>query len=136
MDSAGVVVVGAGVVGLAIARELAASGREVLILEAGARIGTGVSARNSEVIHAGIYYAPGSLKARLCVRGRDLMYEFCARRGIGHRRCGKLIVAPSAAGIADLERLAATAWSSRCWARARPRRWSRTCSAPQRCCHR
>jgi L-2-hydroxyglutarate oxidase LhgO len=112
MDSVEVVVVGAGVIGLAVARELALTGREVLILEAGARIGTGVSARNSEVIHAGIYYPPCSLKARLCVAGREALYEFCARRGIGQRRCGKLIVAPAPADRAALERIATTARAS------------------------
>ncbi len=112
MDSAEVVVVGAGVIGLAVARELALAGREVLILEAAPRIGTGVSARNSEVIHAGIYYAPGSLKARLCVQGRERLYEFCAQRGIGHRRCGKLIVAAGDSQTQDLERIAITARAS------------------------
>lgn len=112
MDSVDVVVVGAGVIGLAVARELAIAGREVLILEAEPRIGTGVSARNSEVIHAGIYYAPGSLKARLCVQGRDRLYQFCAQRGIGHRRCGKLIVAPADAQTGALARLAANARAS------------------------
>ena len=87
------VIVGAGVVGLAIARALTHQGREVLVLEAEARPGEGVSSRNSGVIHAGFYYPPGSLKARLCVRGRDLLYAYCAERGIWHRRTGKLVVA-------------------------------------------
>ncbi|RMJ04037.1 L-2-hydroxyglutarate oxidase LhgO [Marinobacter litoralis] len=87
------VVIGAGVVGLAIARELARSGREVLVLEAGSRFGEGTSSRNSEVIHAGIYYPTGSLKAMLCVRGRELLYEYCSSRMVGHRKCGKWIVA-------------------------------------------
>ncbi len=112
MDRVDVVVVGAGVIGLAVARELALAGREVLILEAAPHIGTGVSARNSEVIHAGIYYPAGSLRARLCVAGRERLYEFCAQRGIGHRRCGKLIVAPSQSEAAGLERIAATAQAS------------------------
>lgn len=112
MDSVDVVVVGAGVIGLAVARELALAGREVLILEAEPRIGTGVSARNSEVIHAGVYYAPGSLKARLCVQGRDRLYEFCAQRGIGYRRCGKLIVAAADSPAGALERIAAGARAS------------------------
>ncbi|MBK9352096.1 MAG: NAD(P)/FAD-dependent oxidoreductase [Sulfuritalea sp.] len=86
-------VIGAGVIGLAVARVLAMRGREVLILEAESAFGTGISARNSEVIHAGIYYPAGSLKARLCVAGRALLYAYCAERGIEHRRCGKLIVA-------------------------------------------
>ena len=87
------VVIGAGVVGLAVARALAIAGREVVIVEAGNAIGTGISSRNSEVIHAGIHYAPGSLKARLCVRGKELMYAFCAERHVPHRRIGKLVVA-------------------------------------------
>jgi len=93
MESVDAVVIGAGVVGLAIARELALQGRETLILEAAPAIGTGASSRNSEVIHAGIYYPPGSLKARLCVAGRERLYHFCAERGIAHRQLGKLIVA-------------------------------------------
>src|SRR2546430_16470870 len=88
MDNADAVVVGAGVVGLAVARELALQGREVLILEAAGRFGTGASSRNSEVIHAGIYYPRGSLKARLCVAGRERLYEFCRERS-EERRVGK-----------------------------------------------
>ncbi len=87
------VVVGAGVVGLAVARALAMRGAEVLVLEAEDRPGEGISSRNSGVIHAGMYYPTGSLKARCCVRGLTLMYEYCARRGVAHRRTGKLIVA-------------------------------------------
>lgn len=117
------VVVGAGVVGLAIARALALSGREVLVAEAAEGIGTGTSSRNSEVIHAGIYYPAGSLKAELCVRGKRMLYAYCAERGIPHRRLGKLIVATDAAqgamlddiarraranGVDDLERLSGT----------------------------
>jgi L-2-hydroxyglutarate oxidase LhgO len=86
-------VVGAGVVGLAVAKALAEAGREVVVIDAAEGIGTGTSSRNSEVIHAGIYYAPGSLKATLCVRGRELLYPYCAAHGVEHRRCGKLIVA-------------------------------------------
>lgn len=97
------VVIGAGVVGLAVARALALQGREVLVLEAEAAIGTQTSARNSEVIHAGIYYAAGSLKARLCVQGKEMLYRYCAERGIAHRRCGKLLVATSDTQIAQLE---------------------------------
>ena len=93
LDQLDCVVVGAGVVGLAVARALALGGREVLVLESADRIGTGTSSRNSEVIHAGIYYPAASLKGSLCVRGRDMLYAYCAARGIGHRRCGKLIVA-------------------------------------------
>jgi L-2-hydroxyglutarate oxidase LhgO len=88
-------VVGAGVIGLAVARELARSGREVVVVERAETLGTGTSSRHSEVIHAGLYYAPGSLKARLCVQGRDALYAYCAERGIAHRRCGKLVVAVS-----------------------------------------
>ena len=95
MDQIDTVVIGAGVVGLAVARALALRGREVLVLEAADAIGTGTSSRNSEVIHAGIYYAAGSLKARLCVAGKALLYAYCAERGIAHRRCGKLLVATS-----------------------------------------
>lgn len=98
------VVAGAGVVGLAIARALALKGREVLVLEATGLIGSDTSARNSEVIHAGLYYAAGSLKARLCIEGREALYAYCAERGIPHRRCGKLIVATDAA---ETEKLAA-----------------------------
>jgi len=87
------VVAGAGVVGLAIARALSLAGRSVLVVEKADAIGTGTSARNSEVIHAGIYYAPGSLKARLCVEGRERLYAYCRERNIGHARTGKLIVA-------------------------------------------
>ena len=95
MDQIDTVVIGAGVVGLAVARALALRGRELLVLEAADAIGTGTSSRNSEVIHAGIYYAAGSLKARLCVDGKALLYAYCAERGIAHRRCGKLLVATS-----------------------------------------
>ncbi|MFE8645404.1 NAD(P)/FAD-dependent oxidoreductase [Sphingomonas sp. NCPPB 2930] len=97
------VVAGAGVVGLAVARALALQGREVLVLEAADAIGTGTSSRNSEVIHAGIYYPHGSLKARLCVQGKQQLYRYCDDRGIAHRRCGKLIVATSAAQVPQLE---------------------------------
>jgi L-2-hydroxyglutarate oxidase LhgO len=109
MDEAEVAVIGAGVVGLAVARALALQGREVVILEAESAFGTGASARNSEVIHAGIYYPRGSLKARLCVAGRSRLYEYCERRGIPHRRCGKLIVATSEPQIAELSRIRAAA---------------------------
>ena len=97
------VVIGAGVVGLAVARALALRGRETLILEAGSAIGTGTSSRNSDVIHAGIYYPAGSAKARLCVEGKRLLYEFCETRGVGYRRCGKLIVAADESQIPALE---------------------------------
>jgi len=87
------IVIGAGVVGLAVARALTQAGREVFVLECEARAGEGISSRNSGVIHAGLYYALGSLKAKLCVRGRELLYAFCERRGVTHRRTGKLVVA-------------------------------------------
>ncbi len=105
MDSVDAVVIGAGVVGLAVARALAQRGREVLILEAAGSFGTETSSRNSEVIHAGIYYPQGSLKARLCVAGRSLLYDFCEQYGIAYRRCGKLIVATSEAQLPELERI-------------------------------
>ncbi|MDR9425652.1 MAG: NAD(P)/FAD-dependent oxidoreductase [Marinobacter sp.] len=87
------VVIGAGVIGLAVARTLARSGREVLLLEAGPRIGEGISSRNSEVIHAGIYYPEGSLKARCCVEGRQQLYDYCQSHKVSHRKCGKWIIA-------------------------------------------
>lgn len=103
------VVIGAGVVGLALARAFALAGREVVVLERESTIGTGTSSRNSEVVHAGIYYPPGSLKARLCVAGRLALYPYLAERGIAHRRCGKLIVATDAGQIAGLQKLRAQA---------------------------
>lgn len=109
MDRVDVVVIGAGVVGLAVAHALARRGREVLILEAGVRFGTGASSRNSEVIHAGIYYPRDSLKARLCVTGRELLYGFCREHGIAHSRCGKLIVASSEAQLPALAGIRAAA---------------------------
>lgn len=93
MDEVECVVIGAGVIGLGIARALALAGREVLLLERGETIGGETSSRNSEVIHAGLYYPSGSLKARLCVAGRDALYDFCRSRGVPHARLGKLIVA-------------------------------------------
>jgi L-2-hydroxyglutarate oxidase LhgO len=103
------VVVGAGVVGLAVARAAALAGRSVVVLERERAVGTVVSSRNSGVIHAGVYYAPGSLKAALCVRGKMLLYEFCARRGVAHARCGKLIVAAEESETGLLEDYAARA---------------------------
>lgn len=98
------VVIGAGVVGLAVARALALSGREVLVLEAAGQIGTATSSRSSEVIHSGIYYTPGSLKARLCVAGRARLYAYCHERGVPHRQVGKLILATTESELAILHR--------------------------------
>ncbi|MCW2244577.1 L-2-hydroxyglutarate oxidase LhgO [Azospirillum fermentarium] len=109
MDRVQCVVAGAGVVGLAIARTLARAGYEVVVLEAEGAIGTGTSSRNSEVIHAGIYYPTGSVRARLCVAGRDRLYRYCAGRGIEHRRTGKLIVATDPTQNAKLDAIAAQA---------------------------
>lgn len=102
-DRVDTVVIGAGVVGLAVARALALAGREVVVLERNARIGEETSSRNSEVIHAGLYYPAGSLKARLCVAGKALLYDYCAAKNVAHRRCGKLIVAVHAAQRSKLE---------------------------------
>ncbi len=128
MERVDCVVVGAGVVGLAVARRLARAGREVIVLEAADAIGTGTSSRNSEVIHAGIYYPTGSLRARLCVPGRDALYDYCAAHGVEHRRIGKLIVATeedqlpklaairvqaAANGVTDLEEIDAA--TARAW---------------------
>jgi L-2-hydroxyglutarate oxidase LhgO len=109
VEQADCIVVGAGVVGLAVARALALTGREVVVLEAGPDIGLQTSSHNSEVIHAGIYYPPGSLKARLCVAGRDLLYAYCQQRGIRHQRTGKLIVAVEQAEVRLLEQYRARA---------------------------
>jgi L-2-hydroxyglutarate oxidase LhgO len=100
-----VLVIGAGVVGLAAARALALKGHEVIVAEATQGIGNGVSSRNSEVIHGGMYYPTGSLRARHCVRGRRMLYEFCASHNVPHRRCGKLIVATSEAELAKIEQI-------------------------------
>jgi len=109
MEQVDCVVLGAGVVGLSVARALALAGREVMVLEAAEAIGTKTSSRNSEVIHAGIYYAQGSLKARLCVQGRQMLYSYCEERGIAHSRCGKLIVATSAQQVPELHVILAKA---------------------------
>jgi L-2-hydroxyglutarate oxidase LhgO len=109
MESIDCAVVGAGVIGLAVARALALAGREVLVLEAADAIGTETSSRSSEVIHAGIYYPPGSAKARLCVAGRHALYRYCAEHGVPHRNCGKLIVATAPDQIPRLQRLRAQA---------------------------
>jgi L-2-hydroxyglutarate oxidase LhgO len=102
-------VVGAGVIGLAIGRALALAGQGVLVFERHDRIGTETSSRNSEVIHAGIYYAPGSLRASLCVAGKEMLYRFCAENGVAHQRCGKLLVATQEAQLPQLESIAAIA---------------------------
>ncbi|HXZ52767.1 MAG TPA: NAD(P)/FAD-dependent oxidoreductase [Burkholderiales bacterium] len=109
MDAVEAVVIGAGVVGLAVARALARAGREVVVLEAEDAIGTHTSSRNSEVIHAGIYYPRGSLKARACVEGRRRLYEYCAAHGVPHRRCGKLIVASDEGQLGELQQILAKA---------------------------
>jgi L-2-hydroxyglutarate oxidase LhgO len=103
------IVIGAGVIGLAVARAMAQSGREVVILERERQFGMHTSSRNSEVIHAGIHYEPKSLKAKLCVLGRDLLYRYCAERGIGHRRCGKFTVATADEQVAVLEQIESNA---------------------------
>jgi len=123
MDQVDAVVIGAGVVGLAVARALAQRGMETIVLERADAIGTETSSRNSEVIHAGLYYPTGSLKARLCVQGRERLYAFCESHGVEHRRCGKLLVARGDAqrrklaqieaqartnGVADVQRLDAS----------------------------
>jgi len=128
VDTVDCVVIGAGVVGLAVARRLAQRGLETIVLEAEAEIGTGTSSRNSEVIHAGIYYPAGSLKARLCRTGRTLMYRFCRDRGVEYRRCGKFIVAAAEHERSAFEAIVAAArdndvtdlvWLTRAEARAR-----------------
>ena len=106
MDQVECVVIGAGVVGLAVARALALAGREVLVLDAASGIGTGISSRNSEVIHAGLHGSANWLKVRLCVQGRSLLYNYCQARGVDHRRCGKLLVATSSAELPQLQALA------------------------------
>jgi len=109
MERIDAVVIGAGVVGLAIARALALGGRETVVLERAEAIGTVTSSRNSEVIHAGLYYPSGSLKARLCVAGRERLYAYCDSHGVEHRRCGKLIVATATAQIDKLRQIAGQA---------------------------
>ena len=105
MEHVDCIVVGAGVIGLACARALTMSGLHTIVLEAQPRIGSGVSSRNSEVVHAGLYYATGSLKARLCVQGRELLYRYLRERALPHRRLGKLIVATEPSQLAPLEEL-------------------------------
>ncbi|NKC12203.1 MAG: FAD-dependent oxidoreductase [Gammaproteobacteria bacterium] len=108
-EIADVVIIGAGVVGLAIARDLAMAGRDVIIVEQADTIGTHTSSRNSEVIHAGIYYQPGSRKARHCVRGKALLYDYCAAHGVPYKRITKLIVAVDPSQASELERIQANA---------------------------
>ena len=105
MDRVQCIVVGAGVVGLAVARALASRGREVVVLESEFHIGTGVSSRNSGVIHAGIYYEKNSLKARVCVQGKHALYRFCEEHSVPHARMGKLVVATDAAQLPALQKL-------------------------------
>jgi L-2-hydroxyglutarate oxidase LhgO len=109
MDEVDCVVVGAGVIGLAVARALALAGIEVLVLEQAYTIGFETSSRNSEVIHGGLYYPVGGLKARSCVEGRHRLYSYCREHGVPYARLGKLIVASSEAEIAGLEKIASTA---------------------------
>jgi L-2-hydroxyglutarate oxidase LhgO len=109
MEQIDAVVIGAGVVGLAVGRALALEGHEVMVLESENAIGTGTSSRNSEVIHAGIYYPAGSLKARLSVQGKEMLYAYCAERGVAHRRLGKLIVATSPEQVHELDGILAKA---------------------------
>src|SRR5256886_8703555 len=109
MDKVECVVIGAGVIGLAVARRLAQAGREVIVLEAAEGIGTATASRNSEVIHAGIYYPAGSLMARMCVSGKRALYQYCSDHGGPHRNCGKLIVATTANETAKLQSIRAHA---------------------------
>jgi len=109
MERIGALAIGGGVVGLAVARALAQAGHETIVAESQAAIGQGVSSRNSEVIHAGLYYTPGSLKARLCVRGKQMLYALCATHGVPHRNCGKFVVTNSDAEATALDGLAARA---------------------------
>jgi L-2-hydroxyglutarate oxidase LhgO len=105
-------VIGAGVIGLAVARALAMAGMETVIAERGPQFGMETSSRNSEVIHAGIYYPPASFKARMCLEGRRVLYEFCEARGVPHRRCGKLVVATHGGQVGALESIMANAVAS------------------------
>lgn len=109
-----VIVIGAGVIGLATARELAITGLSVIVLETADAIGTGTSSRNSEVIHAGLYYPQRSLKAKFCVEGRRRLYDYCENHGVAHRRCGKLIVATTDDEVAILEDLKAKGGANGC----------------------
>ena len=108
-DAIEALVIGAGVIGLAVARSLAVAGHEVLLVDRETAIGTQTSSRNSEVIHSGIYYPPGSLKARLCVAGRAALYDYCGSHGVDTERLGKLIVATADREVAKLLALKANA---------------------------
>lgn len=114
MDNVDCIVVGAGVIGLAVSRQLALAGREVWVVESHPDIGMETSSRNSEVIHAGLYYETGSLKAELCLTGRDMLYAYCEERNIPHRRCGKLIVATSNAQREKLASILSQAHTNGC----------------------
>ncbi|MGH8806375.1 MAG: NAD(P)/FAD-dependent oxidoreductase [Noviherbaspirillum sp.] len=114
MDKIDCLVIGAGVVGLAVARALALAGREVFVVEKHLAIGMETSSRNSEVIHAGLYYPTGSLKARLCVQGRDALYVYCEDRGVAYQRCGKLVVATSDSQLPKLAAIHAQAQANGC----------------------
>lgn len=114
MDRIDCLVIGAGVVGLAVARALALSGREVVVAEKHSAIGMETSSRNSEVIHAGLYYPTGSLKAKLCVEGRDALYRYCINRTVPYRQCGKLVVATSDAQLQKLTNIHAQAHANGC----------------------
>jgi L-2-hydroxyglutarate oxidase LhgO len=109
LDSVECLVIGAGVIGLAVARALARNGREVIVVESEDHIGTGASSRNSEVIHAGIYYPTGLSKTRLCVDGKAMLYDFCRDFGVPHKRCGKLLVAANAGEVEKLVAIKALA---------------------------
>lgn len=114
MEKLDTLVIGAGVVGLAVARALAQAGREVLLVEKNERFGEETSARNSEVIHAGLYYPAGSLKATSCIRGNRLLYDFCQSHDVAHRACGKLLVATHPDQLPALHALQAKAAANQC----------------------
>lgn len=114
MDKADCIVIGAGVIGLAVARALALAGREVIVVERHPAIGMETSSRNSEVIHAGLYYPAGSLKAKLCVAGRDMLYQYCVERAVPYKRCGKLVAATSESQLAQLAKIHAMAHANGC----------------------